>query len=509
MTRRLVRVVSFASPYFASLFLASPLLSQCPDGSPPPCARGARTAPTAKSLAVLPFESVGGDTANVYFAQGLADELTTALTRVPGLRVAASSSAFTFGSGRVDPQQVGRSLRVGAVLQGRVRREGTRMRVVAQLTNTTNGLLMWSNSYEREVRDVFAVQDDITRDIVGALRVTLVGGQPVPAPVASRGIGTTNLEAYDLYLRGTFFLAQRGTGVPRSIPYFQRALAIDSGFARAWAALGQAWIVLPLFSAANRDSVVANARAAISRALALDSGSADALSARGFMHAFNSEFAEAMADFQRAIAIDSTYTFAHRAAISTWLMLGRPDESVREARHALELDPLNAVTFSVAVYALTCARQYDEAVRVARRGLEAGLATVQINPTLAIAALFAGHPDEAVDAMRHAGAVPTTSVNQGYAVGATQPLDSAVALVQRTEAERGRNASAWAAIAFTWLGARDTTRALDALERMAADHEPIVFLNAFSHPAYDIIRHSPRFAAVVRSYGVDERLFTR
>jgi TolB-like protein/tetratricopeptide (TPR) repeat protein len=481
---------------------------QCPDGSPPPCARGARAAAPV-SLAVLPFESVGGDTANIYFAQGLADELTTALSRVPGLRVAASSSAFTFGSGRVDPLQVGRSLRVGAVLQGRVRREGTRLRVVAQLTRTTNGLLMWSNSYEREVRDVFAVQDDLTRDIVGALRVTLAGGQPAPAPAASRGSGTTNLDAYDLYLRGTFFLSQRGAGVAQSIPYFQRAIALDSGFARAWAQLGQAWIVLPLFSSTNRDSAVVNARAAIARALTLDPVSADAVSARGFLHAFSGDFSAAIADFERAISIDSASTFAHRATISTWLMLGRPDDAVREARRTLELDPLNAVTASVATYALTCARQFEEAVQVGRHGLASGLSAPMINPTLAIAELYAGHHDEAVDALRHAGLVPNTSVNLAYMVGATASRDSAEDFARRLEGERGHNASAWAAIAFVWLGARDTTRALDALEHMVADHEPVVFQNAFSHPAYDVVRHSPRFAAVVRSYGVDERWFTR
>ena len=485
---------------------ASLLRAQCPDGSPPPCARGGRTA-AAKSLAVLPFESVGGDTANIYFAQGLADELTTALARVPGLRVAASSSAFSFGSGRVDTRQVGRSLGVSAVLQGRVRREGSRMRVVAQLTNTANGILMWSNSYEREVSDVFAVQDDITRDIVGALRVTLVGGQP--APSASRGIGTTNLEAYDLYLRGAFFLAQRGDGVARSIPFFQRAIALDSNFARAWAELGQAWVVLPLFSLVNRDSAVANARAAIDRALALDPRSASAITARGFVHAFNSRFADALADFERAIAIDSLHTFAHRATVSTWLMLGRPDQAVREARRTLELDPLNAITVSVMTYALTCARQYDEAIQVARHGLDEGLSGPMILPNLVIAELFAGRRDAAIDDERHIGRFVTTSVAVGYVVGATASRDSAASFAAHLEAQRGLSASALSGVAFTWLGAQDTTRALDALERMAADREPAVFLNAFSHPAYDLVRHSPRFAAVVRSYGVDERMFTR
>ncbi len=180
------------------------------------------------SLAVLPFASVGSDTANEYFAEGMADELTTELAKVSGLRLAAASSAAAYRNKTADVREVGKALNVATVLQGTVRREGTRMRVSAQLSNAADGLVMWSNSYEREVKDVFAVQDELTRDITNALRVTLAGGASGTRPIQD----TTDIETYDLYLRGLHFLRQRGTGEMGSIPYFRQALARDSTYAR-------------------------------------------------------------------------------------------------------------------------------------------------------------------------------------------------------------------------------------------------------------------------------------
>jgi serine/threonine-protein kinase len=482
---------------------AAPLRAQCPDGTPPPC-RGARA--TGKSLAVLPFESVGGDSANTYFAQGLADELTTALSHVAGLRVAASSSAFTFGSVGVDARRVGRALQVGAVLEGRVRREGNRMRVVARLINTANGLLVWSNSYEREVRDVFAVQDELTRDIVAALRVTLAGGRASPRPTAA--FGTHSLAAYDLYLRGRYFLVQRGPGVERSIPYFQQAIALDSGFARAWAQIGTAWALLPLFVMVPRDSAMTRAHAAMDVALRLDPSSAEAHAAAGIAWLQDSEFRRAAAEFERAIGLDSAYTYPHRPYMAVLDMLGRTDDAIAEGRHAMALDPLSPTTASVFSSVLIAGRRYDEAVAVGRRSVELDSLAPSGWASLAVAEFFAGHRDAAVAAAGRAAWIPYSVVPIAYVIGATASRDSVEALVRRLESERPRNSSALTAIAFAWLGAGDTARALDALERMAQAREPVGFQALFNHPAYDAVRGSARFAAVVRSYRLDERTFT-
>src|ERR1019366_8761876 len=199
-----------------------------------------------RSIAVLPFENAGGDTANAYFAEGIAEELITALSKVPGLRVAGRSSSFRFSGRGADARDAARALNVASLLEGTVRRSGSRMKVTAQLTNGSDGVVIWSDSYEREIKDAFAVQDEITRAIVGALQVRLATGGPAAAAAApARDV---NPDAYDLYLRGLAYFRQRGKYVQTSIGYFEQAIARDSMFARAYAELATALAMLPNYS---------------------------------------------------------------------------------------------------------------------------------------------------------------------------------------------------------------------------------------------------------------------
>ena len=460
----------------------------------------------AKSLAVLPFESVGGDTANAYFAEGMADELTTALSKVGGLRVAATSSAFTYRNKVADVREVGKALSVAAVLQGRVRRAGSRMRVTAQLTSATDGIVLWSNTYEREVKDVFAVQDELTRDIVGALRVTLAGG--APATVAGGAKGTNDLEAYDLYLRGLFFLSQRGGGVTRSIDYFRQAIGRDPAFARAWAQLATAYAVMPLFALVPLDSTIGQSRAAVAQALKLDPSNAEAYTAQGITHLMSSEWREATPAFERAIALDSGYAFAHRGYTGVLTMTGRPDQMIAEGRYATSLDPLSPSAHVVATIVLLNAGRRDEALGAARRAVELDSS---LGATARLAyALTTWHKGDAEGARRllkGTVAVPQSAAWMGYLLGATGDRAGAAAFVKEMDRQRGRNAFVTIAQAWTYLGAGDTTRALDALERAMRAKEPITFTAPFGMPAYDLVRRSARFAAIVRGYGLDPARF--
>jgi serine/threonine-protein kinase len=223
------------------------------------------------SLAVLPFEDLSGDTANAYFGDGIADEIATALSKTGGLRVASRTSAAAYRSSHnVDVRELGRQLAVSTVLEGRVRRAGDRMRLTVQLTSVADGLALWSNTYERHVKDVFEVQDEIARSIVNELRAKLPGfAGPYPVRVVSSP-GTTSLEAYDLYLRGSYLLEldRRASGVAKAVKYFERAIAADSTYARAYAGLGYALELTPVFSgtpphassAARSTSLVARSR---------------------------------------------------------------------------------------------------------------------------------------------------------------------------------------------------------------------------------------------------------
>jgi serine/threonine-protein kinase len=457
----------------------------------------------AKSLAVLPFATVGSDTANEYFAEGIADELTTELAKVAGLRLAATSSAAAYRHKSADVREVGKALNVNAVLQGTVRREGARMRVTAQLSNATEGLVVWANSYERDAKDVFAVQDELTHDIVGALRVKLVGSATPSDARAMRD--TTDLETYDIYLRGLHLLLQRGSGVLGSIPYFRRALARDPTYPRAWSELGEAYCVLPLYSFVPVDSALRLGREAIVNAHRLDPSDANAYAAEGFCDALALQMHDAQIAFDRALSLDSSNVLANRASWAPLMALGRMDEAVEQARRSQRFDPLGATTAWVASQTMLVARRYDEGIALAKRSVDLDSSVSNPGRLSHALILHAKGDDSGARALLKAwsGTTPQVLPWVGYLTATTGDRDGAAAFIRRLDAERGRNPLVNLAQAWTYLGAGDTARALTALERAVVAREPLPFSVPFTMPAYDPIRHSARFAAVIRGYGMD------
>ena len=260
--------------------------------------RDAAPAAADRSLAVLPFTSSGGDTANTYLAEGIADEVTNTLSQVPGVRLAGRSSASRFAGQGASPEDVGRTLRVGNVLDGSVRRAGNRIRVTAELSSTRDGMVLWHENYERAASDVFGVQDEIARAIAGQLQVTLAGA----GAVASRG--TSNLAAYDLYLHAMYLYRRRGPAITSAIADFEQATVLDSTFARAWAGLATALAVSPYYIEVRMGSVLPRARIAAERAVRLDSSLADAHLALGFVLGESYDFPAAEAEIKRAIVIN-------------------------------------------------------------------------------------------------------------------------------------------------------------------------------------------------------------
>src|SRR5207302_4145886 len=237
----------------------------------------------ARSIAVLPLVNIGADPNNEPFSDGMSEELMTALARVEGLRVAARTSAFTFKGRAVDARQIGSKLAVGYVLEGTVRRAGPRLRVSAQLINAATGYHVWSDEYDRDARDVFAVQDEIARAIVGALRVKLSGA----ATTALVKPPTENPEAHDLYLKGRYFFAKRdSTSLRKAQDFFGQAIQKDSSYALAWSGLSDAYSHIGVFGYVPPRPVYANAKAGALRALALDSALAQAHTSLGFIALF-------------------------------------------------------------------------------------------------------------------------------------------------------------------------------------------------------------------------------
>jgi serine/threonine-protein kinase len=349
-----------------------------------------------RAVAVLPFVNTGGIASDDYFSDGLTDELVHALARLPGLRLAGRTSRYAFKGKSLPAQQIGAALGVGALVDGTVRRAGDRLRVTAQLVSTADGSVLWDSVYESRSHDVFAVQDELTRAIVAALAPTLGGhGRIVTAPDASRG--TTDEEAYELYLEGRYYWGRRGAGnITRSIAYFRQAIARDTAFARAYAGLAMAYSTLPNYVPTVADSVIRLTETNAARAVALDSTLADAQLALGIALDMRLRFRDALARYRVAVTLDPSSVTGHHWLGMSLLNLGRTEEALAELRHATELDPLAPTPAGALGTALLYARRFPEAATASRRVLARDSTFAFALWTLGLAQAFGGAPDSAV-----------------------------------------------------------------------------------------------------------------
>ena len=357
-----------------------------PGGSPAPDTSGIH------SLAVLPFENIGGDTANAYFAEGMSDEITAELTRVPGLVLASRNSVAKYRG--ADPKQVGKALDVGGVIDGTVRRAGDRIRLTAQLTHASTGRILWTETYEQQVQNVFDVQDSVTRAIVKQLKLKLTGTQVAAA--TSNIQGTSDLEAYDLYLRARYLLARRGRHLYQALELFEEATKKDPNFARAFAGYAMAASVLPQYTDTPTDSIIPLGLKAARRAIELDPNLADAHLGLGNMLQIEFKWEEAEAHFRRALEIEPNNAQAHQWLGDMYWIAGRASESVPEIRKAVALDPTAGAIRADLAGTLFNVGRLDEAMEQTRRTFEVDSAFPFNTPNLAVIHYLRGDYDSVV-----------------------------------------------------------------------------------------------------------------
>jgi serine/threonine-protein kinase len=459
--------------------------------------------PGERTIAVLPFENRSASTEDEYFSDGLTDELIHALTQVDGLRVVARASAFQFKGRGGDLREVGEKLGVTAVLEGSVRRAGNRLRITARLVNVADGCYLWSETFEREMRDLFAIQDEISQSIVETLRIRLAGQGTAPA-VAQRRSG--DLEVYHLYLKGRHHWLQRTKdGLEKSIRHFDQAIDRDPSYAPAWAGLAYSWSMLGGYGIAPAKQVMPRAKQAALRALELNPDSSDAETSLAYVLAtYDWKWDEAGRHYRRALDLNPHDSDTlHWYGYDYLAPLGRLDEAQEAIEEALRADPLCLIiNYSLGALWLM-RREYDRAIEHFHKTLALDPNFFKVYMGLGRAYVLKKMYAEAVDCFRKgqalSGGYTSGGLGQAYALAGDR--ERAKQMLRRLLEASKKTYVQSIAIALVYMGLGDQDRALQWLERACRDREtPMVYVKTY--PAYDPVREHPRFQALLRRMGL-------
>jgi serine/threonine-protein kinase len=391
------------------------------------------------SIAVLPFANIGGDAEMEYFSDGVTEDIINALTQVEGLYVAARTSCFAFKGKMAGIAEVGAALRVNTVLEGSVRRAGKRLRITAQLIDVADGYHLWSERYDRELDDIFAIQDDIAVNIAQKLRIALDDKTADKAEEKTAGEpllkqGTRNLEAYELYLKARYHVEQRGEGLIRGLEFFRQAIAADPDYAMALAGMSETLSLLGFYSMADSREVLPRAKEAARRALDLDDGLAEAHNAMAMVSLLHDwDWDAALAGFDRALKINPNFVPARywKGLFCLLFVQGNKDGALKETLRAVELDPMAPIPAYALGLVLVGSGRYEHAVTCAERVLARDPMQAIMYRVLGVARLCLGQYDDAIAALSMGA---TLSMRHPWLVGDLGVVHAARG--NRAEAER-------------------------------------------------------------------------
>jgi len=451
---------------------------------------------TPTSIVVLPFANMSPDADAEYFSDGITEEIINALTRVQNLRVASRTSAFAFKGKTQDVRSIGLQMNASAVLEGSVRKAGNRLRITAQLVNTADGYHLWGERFDREMSDVFAVQDEISRAIVSTLKVKLGGeSRTLVRPQ------TDDIEAYSLYLKGRYYWAKRyEVGLHRGLEFFQAAIAKDPGYALAHAGVADSFSVLGFYGFLAPRVAYAKARDAADRVMALDPDLSEAHFSKGMLalwHDWN--WNEAETAFRAALDRKPQQADAHIFLSQLYAMLARFPESIAEGRMAQTLDPVSPLINAMAGWPYYVAGEYQEALEQCRKALEIDPGFPVALWICTLAQIELGQFDEAIAAARKGVDLSQRSSFLVSTLGCALARAGRGAEAEQILAELAeRGAAGYVApfhfaVVHACLG--DNESALAELERSYLDRTPnLVTLTTL--PLLGTLRDEPRFIAL-------------
>jgi TolB-like protein len=447
------------------------------------------------SIAVLPFEDMSEAGDKEYFSDGLSEELIDALAGVNGLKVAARTSSFVFKDGLADVRTIADSLGVANVLEGSVRASGERLRITAQLIQASDGFHLWSETYDRELTDVFEVQEEIAEAIAMALLGTLGIEQRTELSVAR-----TDIDAYEQYLLGRAYISQRGEALRRAEKHFRAAIDVDSTYAAAWGGLAEVYALYPYYMDIDIEASLATAESAARRAIDLDPGSANAHVALGSVLRDRRQWSAAESELLTALELSPRSAEARGEYAQYLLAVGRKEESLEQAYLSLELDPLSMHKKAVlAMYQLASGREAEAIDRFWEiRGFP--IATVLLTQYLA----YEGRFEEAARAARSDPSL--TAMLETLVEAARRPPGSperqrGIEMANDLEMlPMGLGGGVTQPMWLVILGAKD--EALEMFERVFTG--PVIGLELIDMPMYDPIRTDPRFQAIVQELELPE-----
>ena len=460
----------------------------------------AATAVPGKSIAVLPLLNESGDPRDEYFSDGLSEELIAALAQINGLKVIGRSSSFRFKDRHEEPKAIGEKLGVSTLLEGTVRKQDDRVRIVAELINAADGIELWTRTFDRELKDIFAVQEEIARAVAESLKVTLLGSQDRPA---QRG-APSNVEAHNAYLQGHFHFQRRNLeDYRKAVGYFDQAIQLDPDYALACAERSEAWTFIGDLTG-QREPAWSKARSDAERAVAIAPALAEARAALGWVRFFvDWKFTEGLSDLKRAKELSPSNPTANDLLARVILYLGRLDEAERQARHAVELDPLSVIAQGNLARVLLFAGKLDEADAAARKAAELQPTSASSHRWQVVAAVLRG---DRATALREAQLEP----DEGYRrfelalaqqiQGDRQAADAALADL----IANGRNQLAYQ-IAEIYAVRGETDKAFEWLQ-ISLDNHDTGLLSLLIDPLIRGLRGDPRYKSMLEKIGLPTSL---
>jgi TolB-like protein/Tfp pilus assembly protein PilF len=452
----------------------------------------------AKSIAVLPFESLSEDKANAYFAEGVQDEILTRLAKVADLKVISRTSTQRFKSAPADLREIARQLGVTNILEGSVQKSNDQVRVNVQLINALTDAHLWAEIYDRKLTDIFSVESEIAKIIAETLQAKLTGSEK--AAMSTKP--TANQEAYELYLKGRFFWNKRTSeDLPKAVEYYNQAIAKDPNYALAYAGLADAYVLYPDYGVGAPDEFYPRAKEMAVKALNLQSSLGAPHATLGAVYTnFEHEFAKAIAEFDRAIELDPNYATAHQWKTTPLGALGEFDRALAEDNKAIQLDPLSLIVNADLAFNYINAHRFAEAVAQSRKTLEIDSNFRVVRSYLGLGLQFQGKLAEALPEFR----IVTVGNDEPYGHGLLAQAcaraglrDEAQRILGRLEERARTEFVSGYCLAIIRVSLGDKDGALTALETSINQRAPEIITIKYD-PLLDDLHGDPRFEALVQ-----------